>query len=295
MEPKVNFIILCLILVGISCSDDSKSDAYGQFEADKTTISAEVSGKLFWFTIEEGIKLELNSQVGLIDTVQHHLRKKELESAIQSVRTNIAKLDAQVEVYQSQLSTANKELKRLSTLKEKNAATDQQLDAITGQVNTLEKQIASVQVQKRSVYAEIETLRSRIAQVDDQLSRARIINPVEGVVLNVFAEPNELVMQGRPLYEIAKLDEMTLKVYVSGGQLPSISLGKNVEVIIDRDEDTNESFSGRVSQISAEAEFTPRMIQTKEERVTQVYAVEVTVANPDGKIKIGMPGEVNFN
>lgn len=295
MEPKVNLIILCLILVGISCSGDSKSDAYGQFEADKTTISTEVSGKLLWFTVEEGTKLELNSQVGLIDTIKHHLRKTELKSAIQSVRTNIAQLDAQAEVYRSQQSTANKELKRLSALKEKNAATDQQLDAITGQVNTLEKQIASVQVQKRSVYAEIETLRSRIAQVDDQLSRARIINPVEGVVLNVFAEPNELVMQGRSLYEIAKLDEMTLKVYVSGAQLPSISLGQNVEVLIDRDEDTNESFSGRVSQISAEAEFTPRMIQTKEERVTQVYAVEVTVDNRDGKIKIGMPGEVNFN
>ena len=295
MESKVNFIILLLALVGISCSDDSKSDAYGQFEADKITISAEVSGKLLWFKANEGSTLGKGNYIGLIDTVQHHLRKTELQSAIQSVRTNIAKLDAQAEVYRAQLSTADKELKRLSTLKENNAATDQQLDAITGQVNTLEKQIASVQVQKRSVYAEIETLKSRIAQVDDQLNRARIINPVEGVVLNVFAEPNELVMQGRPLYEIANLDEMTLKVYVSGAQLPSVVLDQNVEVFIDKDESTNERFSGSVSRISAEAEFTPRMIQTKEERVTQVYAIEIKVPNPDGKIKIGMPGEVNFN
>lgn len=295
MELKVNFIILLFALVGISCSDDSKSDAYGQFEADKTTISAEVPGKLLWFNVEEGTKPGVGNYVGLIDTAQHHLRKTELQSAIQSVRTSIAKLDAQAEVYRSQLSTANKELTRLSALKEKNAATDQQLDAITGQVNTLEKQIASVQVQKQSVYAEVETLRSRITQVDDQLSRARIINPVEGVVLNVFAEPNELVMQGRPLYEIANLDEMTLKVYVSGAQLPSIVLDQSVEVFIDKDESTNESFTGKVSRISSEAEFTPRMIQTKEERVTQVYAIEVRVANPEGKIKIGMPGEVNFN
>ncbi|SMO81430.1 HlyD family secretion protein [Gracilimonas mengyeensis] len=289
---KLGWAAIALAL--ISCNNTEKSDAYGQFEADEVTISAEASGTLQQFEVKEGMQLEAGQQVGLVDTVQLSLRKRELKASVQSIRTNIEKLEAQADVYREQLQTAQKELTRFQNLKETNAATQQQIDQAEGQVNVLEKQIASVQVQKKSVYAELETMQTRIAQVEDQLQRAQIINPVEGRVLSVFVEPHELVSTGRPLYQIAGLEELTLRVYVSGAQLPDVTLGSDVEVLIDKDADSNERLSGTVSWIASEAEFTPRMIQTKEERVTQVYAVKVRVPNPEGKLKIGMPGEVNF-
>lgn len=281
-------------MVAWSCADDQTSDAYGQFEADETTISAEVSGKVLNFDINEGDYLEAGVTVGLIDTTQLALRKKELKASMESVRTNIAQLNAQQDVYRSQLETAEKELDRQESLQRDNAATRQQVDNSQGQVNTLNRQISAVEIQKQSVYAELKTLQARIDQAEDQLQRAIIINPVSGTILGKYTEPYELVSSGRPLYRIAGLDEMVLRVYVSGGQLPRVRLGDAVEVLIDEDARENQRLNGTVSWISSRAEFTPQMIQTKEERVTQVYAVKVRVENPDRRIKIGMPGEVNF-
>ena len=238
--------------------------------------------------------MNAGEKVGQIDSTQTHLRKQELQATVKSIQTNISKLDAQAEVYQEQLQTAKKDLQRFTNLKQSNAATQQQIDQAQGQVNVLQKQISSVNVQKQSVYAELETMETRIAQIQDQLEKTKVINPLAGTVLSSYAEPNELVSTGKPLYELANLEEMILRVYISGAQLPTVSLGQEVEVLIDKNAEENESLKGQVRWIASEAEFTPRMIQTKEERVTQVYAVEIAVANPDGKLKIGMPGEVNF-
>jgi HlyD family secretion protein len=286
--------ILSLLVLLTGCSSDQTSDAYGQFEADEVTISSEASGILKSFTVKEGMKLEAGQKVGQIDSTQLVLQKDELMASVKAIRTNISKLDAQAAVYQEQLETARKELQRFTNLKQNNAATQQQIDQAQGQVNVLHKQIASVNVQKNSVYAELETIRTRIAQIEDRIEKTRIINPVNGTVLSNYSEPGELVSIGKPLFEIADLDEMILKVYVSGAQLPQVILGQEVEVLIDKNAEENESLKGTVRWIASEAEFTPRMIQTKEERVTQVYAVEVQVQNPAGKLKIGMPGEVTF-
>lgn len=294
MELSKTILLAGFGLILTACSQTELSDAYGQFEADAVTISAEASGVLKSFDVKAGMKLFTGMQVGQIDTTQLYLRKKELQASVRSVQTNIARLDAQAEVYKEQLATASKDLDRLMNLQQNNAATQQQIDQAQGQVNVLHKQIASVDVQKQSVVAELETMRTRIEQVEDQLQKARVINPIEGVVLSSYAEPFELVSLGKPLYKIANLREMELKVYISGAQLPKVSLGQQVEVLIDKDSNENEVLNGEVSWIASEAEFTPRMIQTKEERVTQVYAMKVRVANPDGKLKIGMPGEMNF-
>lgn len=283
-----------LSLALASCNNTEISDAYGQFEANETTISAEASGTLTSFEVKEGMNLESGQQVGQVDTVQLSLRKNELEASIKSIQTNISKLDAQADVYREQLETAQKDLARFNSLKQNNAATQQQIDQAEGQVKVFRKQIASVEVQKQSVYSELETMKSKIAQVEDQLQRAGVINPVRGTVLSSFAELFELVSPGKPLYRVANLEELILRVYISGAQLPGVALGQQVEVLIDQDTETNEALEGTVSWIAPEAEFTPRMIQTKEERVTQVYAVKVRVPNPEGKLKIGMPGEVNF-
>ncbi|MCP9291940.1 HlyD family secretion protein [Gracilimonas sediminicola] len=283
-----------LLFLVVGCSQDQTSDAYGQFEAEEVTVSAETSGILKSFTVQEGMKLEEGQKAGQVDSTQLALRKDELLASVASIRTNIAKLEAQADVYREQLNTAQKDLQRFTNLKQNNAATQQQIDQAQGQVNVLNKQINSVEVQKQSVYAELQTMKARIAQVEDQIKKTQIINPVSGTVLSSFAEQGELVTTGKPLYEIANLEEMILRVYVSGAQLPNVILGEQAEVLIDKNTEENESLTGVVRWIASEAEFTPRMIQTKEERVTQVYAVEITVPNPDGKLKIGMPGEVNF-
>jgi HlyD family secretion protein len=294
MDLKTTIFLAISGVMLTACSESDLSDAYGQFEANGVTISAESSGILTSFDVKEGMHLDAGTQVGLIDTAQISLRKKELEASIRAVRTQIAGLDAQAGVYKEQLATARKELVRFTNLKQNNAATQQQIDQVQGQVNVHQMQIASIDAQKQSVYAELETMQTRIEQVEDQLQRARIINPIDGIVISKYAEPNELVSPGKPLYELANLGEMELRVYISGAQLPNVKLGAKVEVLIDRNEVENEVLRGEVSWIASEAEFTPRMIQTREERVTQVYAVKVRVPNPDGKLKIGMPGEVNF-
>lgn len=283
------------LVFAAGCANESGSDAYGQFETDEVMISSEMGGKLLRFEAKEGMTLNAGQKIGQVDTLQLHLKKAELESSIKSIRSNLATLDAQANVYKTQLETANKNLKRIQALVKDKAATTQQLDDIEGSINMLNAQIEAVKVQQRSVYAEIETMETRIAQVEDQITRAAIINPINGIVITNYAEPNELVGQGSPLYQIANLEVLELKVYVSGAQLPNVKLGSDVEVLVDKDADSNQSLTGTVSWIASEAEFTPNMIQTKEERVTQVYAVKIRVPNRNGVLKIGMPGEVNFN
>lgn len=294
MELKKWFFIVLSMLTFASCADENGSDAYGQFEADETVISAETNGQLNSFSVEEGQKLEAGEVVAVVDTTLLHLQKAELLASLASVESNTEKLNAQREVLQSQLETAQKELNRLRALREDGAATEQQIDQAEGKVHTLQKQIDAIEVDKKSVRTEMRRIEAGMDQINYQIERAAVVNPVEGTVLNTFADENELVSMGKPLYRIANLDEMILRVYISGAQLPDLQLGETVDVLFDRNVDENQKVSGQVSWIASEAEFTPRMIQTKEERVTQVYAVKVRVKNPDGKIKIGMPGEVRF-
>lgn len=288
-------LIAIVAIVSIGCSGDELSDAYGQFEADEIMISAETTGKLLSFDVEEGEQLNENIQVAVVDTSALVLRKKEIEASISAIESKLSNLKAQEEVVNSQLTVAEKNVTRITALKAENAATAQQLDDVEGTFETLKRQKKAIKVQRQSVFAEIETMNVRIAQVQDQIDKSVIVNPVKGRVLTTFVEPFEFTSAGKPLYEIANLDELILRIYVSGTQLDEVILGKEVTIIFDKDEKENHSTSGKVTWISSKAEFTPKMIQTKEERVTQVYAVKIAVKNPDGLLKIGMPGEVNFN
>jgi HlyD family secretion protein len=174
------------------------------------------------------------------------------------------------------------------------AATQKQLDDAEARVRTIRRKIDALQTQKQSVRAEVAATEAKIAQLDDQIEDATITNPVRGTVLTTFVEPHELLQKGQPLYRIANLDTLILRVFVSGAQLPGVKLGQDVEVLVDKNAQENQALIGQVSWIASQAEFTPQQIQTKEERVSQVYAVKVRVPNPDGILKIGMPGEVNF-
>ncbi len=291
----IRMLSVLFIAIGITgCSTPEKSDAYGQFEVEEVSVSSEASGIMQSFDVKEGAYLEEGQIIGQVDSTALHLQKKELLASMNAILTNVDKLNAEKSIYKEQLETAQKELNRFTSLKKEQAATQQQIDQARGKVNVLRKKIAAVEVQKKSIQAEIEKLKAKQSQLEYQIDKTTLVNPVAGMVLHKLAEQGELTAIGKPLYDIANLTEMTLRVYVSGAQLPKVKLGAPVEVLIDKNENKNEKLEGKVSWISSKAEFTPRMIQTKDERVTQVYAVKITVKNEQGKLKIGMPGEVNF-
>ncbi len=294
MKTKTLISVILMAIAVVACkSGAEKADAYGNFEADETVISAEVNGKLLTFNLSEGDELAAGDNIGQVDTVQLYFQKKQLISKKTAIEANFSNIVSQVAVIEEQIVTLEKEKSRVEKLLESKAATQKQLDDIVGQLNVLNKQKESVKSQNTAIFAEIDAVNQNIAQLDDMLKRASIVNPVNGTVLEKYVEQFEIVNSGKPLYKIANLDELTLRAYVSGSQLDDIKIGQKVNVGIDKDADSNHTYEGTIVWVASEAEFTPKVIQTKEERVNLVYAVKIKVEN-DGKIKIGMPGEVRF-
>jgi len=290
----MNKIFISLALMAIGCGKgNNRSDAYGNFEAIEITVASEISGRLTLFTVEEGRQLDSGVVVGLIDTVQLDLRRRQLVAAKQSVYAHSRNAASQGTVIDEQLQVLSREKERIDNLLKEHAATQKQWDDIDGQMRVLEKQKAGAQTQESSILAEIASLDVQIAQVHDQIRRSWIRNPISGTVLTKTAEATEIVAAGRPLYQISNLTYLDLRVFVSGDQLPKIRIDQPVDVLIDQDAKSNQHLKGYVAWISSKTEFTPKIIQTKDERVHQVYAIKIRVPN-DGRIKIGMPGEVNF-
>lgn len=294
-DPKMKKTLALLILVSLfSCnSNDEKADGYGNFEATEVTISAEGNGKLISFTIEEGAVLEPNTQIGLIDTTQLYFNKQQLIASRNTIFSKSKNVLSQDLVLQEQLKTTLIEKKRVENMFAENAATRRQVDEVIGKVNVLKEQIKSVGTQNAPIRNEAKTIDIQIEKIEDQISKSKIINPIKGTVLAKYAEPNEITAFGKPLYKIADISEMTLRVYVSETQLPKIKIGQKVTVKIDYGAEMKD-YSGTISWIASSAEFTPKIIQTKEERVNLVYAVKVKVKN-DGNIRIGMPAEMWIN
>ena len=306
--------LLASALILLGCNDNNGPDAHGNFEADEVTVSSEAGGQLLRFDVEEGDRLPAGALgklgsgdplpsreadahravVGLVDTTSLALQRRELQARRQSVRSKMTSVRAEVDVLSEQLRSARRELERMRTLQKGDAAPARQVDQAEDQVRVLEKRIAATRTQTASLRDEVDALTQRIAQVNERIRKSRIVNPVAGTVLATYVEEGEVVRTGEPLYKIAALDTLTLRAYVSGAQLSSVKLGQQAQVLIDDGPEQQRSLSGRVTWIADEAEFTPTPIQTKEERVDFVYAVKLRVPNPDGAIKIGMPGDVVF-
>jgi HlyD family secretion protein len=283
----VNIIIFSLFSCG---KDNGKADGYGNFEATEITISAENNGKLIQFNVNEGDKLKKDQFVGFIDTVQLALKREQLVVSKSVVSSKSKGVLSQVSVLNSKLKTAKINQKRIENLIKDNAGTQKQLDDVSGEINVIKSQIRSVEIQNATVVNELKNIDVQLKQIDDQIKKSKIINPVSGTVLTKYAEPNEITAFGKPLYKIADLSTMELRVYVSETQLSDIKIGQEVSVKIDG-VDAMKSYKGVVSWIASEAEFTPKIIQTKEERVALVYAAKINVVN-DGSLKIGMPAEM---
>jgi HlyD family secretion protein len=288
-----NILRILIALTLFSCNkSDNEADAYGNFEATEVTIAAESNGKIEFFNLDEGMQLEKDAIIGQIDTIQLYLNKQQLIASKSTIYSKSANVLSQRNVVQEQLKTAKIEQNRITTMFNENAATKRQVDEVNGRVSVLQQQIKSVETQNAPILNEIKSIEVQIDKINDQLQKSKIINPIKGTVLAQYAEPNEITAFGKPLYKIADLSEMTIRVYVSETQLSSIKVGQEVTVSID-EKDGIKSYKGKISWISAAAEFTPKIIQTKEERVNLVYAAKVMVKN-DGSLKIGMPAEVKF-
>ena len=287
-----NISLIIALAIGLfSCSKNSeKADGYGNFEATEVTVSAEANGKIEFLDIQEGDLVEAKKQVGLIDTIQLYLTKQQLLASKNTVSSKSANVLSQKSVLLQQLKTVKLEKERIRGMYDENAATKRQVDEIDGKVAVIEAQVNAVGTQNAPIISDLKSIDVQIEKINDQIQKSKIINPIRGTILSKYAEFGEVTAFGKPLYKIANISDMTLRIFVSETQLPQIKIGQEVIIKIDAVNEMK-SFKGTISWIASQAEFTPKIIQTKEERINLVYAVKVKVKN-DGSLKIGMPAEM---
>ena len=271
MKNYKSILILNIIATSLfSCNNaNEKADGYGNFEATEITISAENNGKLIQFNLKEGDVLQKDQFIGYIDTIQLSLKREQLEVSKAVISSKSKGVLSQIAVLNSKLKTANTNKIRTKNLIKDNAGTQKHLDDILGEIDVIKNQIRSVEIQNAPVVNELKAIDVQLKQINDHIKKSKIVNPINGTVLTKYAEPNEITAFGKPLYKIADLSTMQLRVYISQTQLANIKIGEDVTVKID-DLDTMKSYKGKISWVASEAEFTPKIIQTKEERVALV-------------------------
>jgi len=289
---KTAIVILSIGIFG-SCKEEKTADAYGNFEDDAVIVSAENAGKLINYKVDEGLKLKKGETAGVIDTTQLHLKKLVLMAGIKTIDSKAKSVESQRSVLQEQLDVLLTNQKRIQKMYKDGAATQKQLDDINGEIRVTKQKIDNIKIQRNSVLAEKQSLQAQIKQTDDMIQKSIVKNPIDGTVLINFVKEAEFVAPGKPLYSIQDLDNLTLKAYVSETQLTSIKIGQQVKVEVDALKGT-QTLDGTIYWISSNAEFTPKQIQTKEERRNLVYAIKIRVNNANGILKIGMPANVNF-
>jgi Multidrug resistance efflux pump len=313
MTSKLLFCTFLITAIFFGC-DMSKNaaDAFGTFEGDEVIVSSAVPGRIQSLNLEEGSILSKDSIVGMIDSIPFHLQKAQVEASINAlhektmdVRPQVKLLKDQIVVQKAQLDNLLHERQRTENLIKADAATTKQLDDLNTQIDVLKKQItvigqqikvqeATTGTQNTSVLSEDKPLRKSVAQINYQLSLTNIVNPVNGTVLTKYAMAGEITTAGKALYKIADLSMLTLRAYITGAQLAKVKLNQPVTVMVDSSATKYRKYPGVITMISDKAEFTPKTIQTKEERANLVYAIKIRVKN-DGYLKIGMYGEVKFN
>jgi HlyD family secretion protein len=309
---KYNIVTAIFALLTLaSCEKKNDYDASGNFEADEVIVSAQQNGVLLAFNLNEGDILKAGQPVGQIDVTLSRLQKQQAEATISALKKKTSSPAEQTElvrkqlaVQQARLDQLNRERTRTENLVKADAATQKQLDDINAAIEQLHKEIASSNqqiklyvsnnaTQNRSILSEAAPLEVTAKQFQEQIDRGQVINPISGTVLTKYALKGEITAIGKPLYKIANTDTLTLKAYITADKLPKIKTGQQVTVRIDEGEKQYKNYKGGITWISAKSEFTPKTIQTKNERANLVYAIKVRVGN-DGFLKIGMYGEAVF-
>lgn len=293
-----SFIVLLAVSFVVSCSGNSgKKFATGTFEATEVVVSAEASGRLLSFDIEEGDRVKAGNVIGIIDTTQLYLKKLQLEASLRSLTSSKSDVYKQIAVIKKQIETAEREEKRVESLLEAGAATQKQMDDIRSQVELLRNQLVAQQSTLSNANSSIDgqsaSVNVQILQIEDMLDRSRIVSPIDGVVLGKYLEKGELAAQGRPLFKVADMDKVYMRAYLTSVQLADIKIGNEVKVFADFGSDERREYKGTVTWISSQSEFTPKTILTDDERANLVYAVKVMIPN-DGYIKLGMYGEMEW-
>jgi len=288
-------LALCIGLFFLAgCSGNGRSDGYGNFESTEVIVSSEASGKLLYFGVHEGDRLARGTVAAKVDTLQLHLEWLRLEAERKAVAEKRNEVAAEAGIYLQQRRNLQHDIERYRRLLKAGAVAPRQLEDLENQARVLERQAGSVASRNPGITGQQGSLDARIAQIRDQILKATVRNPVDGTVLVTYAEQGELAAYGKALYKIANLDAMYLRAYLSGSQLSRLAVGDEVDVLFDGAKPASGLLRGRVTWISPKAEFTPKIIQTREDRVSMVYAVKVLVSNPGGVLKIGMPGEIRF-
>jgi len=284
--------ILLACLLTVSCGNhDFQADAFGNFEADEVIVSAQSQGVITSLDLDEGSVLKKGQLVGTIDSSTAFIKRGQLMAQQAVVSARLRNLESQIHVQEEQRINLAREVDRINKLLKDGAATPQQSDDMHGKLNVHDSQTEALLSQRNIIRAEASVLNAQLDEVNNQLEKCKIMNPIDGTVLEKYVEENELASPGKALFKIANIDKMELKVYVGGSQLPSIAIGDSVAVLIDAPDASLQTLPGKITWISSQVEFTPKIIQTREERINMVYAVRIRVSN-DGRLKIGMPGEV---
>ncbi len=290
--------LLVLALAITSCGKGNKAyDASGVFESTEVTVSAEGNGKIMSLDLQEGDRLEAGAVVGCIDTVQLYLSKIQLEASRRAVGSGRLNISRQIAALESQIAKQRQELDRFTKLEQAGASNRKQVDDIQAQLDILERQLAaqkeSLQNTNSNVSGQADALEAQVMQLEDKIRKCVITSPVSGTILAKYSEAGELAMQGRALFKVADLDNIRLRAYITADQLTGLKLGQSVKVFADQGTSGRKEYDGTLIWISDKAEFTPKTIQTRDERANLVYAVKIAVKN-DGLIKLGMYGEVKF-
>ena len=295
---KLNMLVLCMLLLGVSCADKgSQKDATGVFEATEVIVSAEANGKLLRFEAQEGQQLKKNAILGQIDTIQLALKKMQLRANQLAVLAGKPDLPSQVSAIEKEIDKLEFEKRRTQKLIEGDVATQKQLDDIESKLLVLRAQLKA---QKKSLGSSIDAIDAQynamevqIDQLNDQISRCQIKSPIDGSILVKFTEEGEFVNVGKPLFKVANMETMVLRAYVTAQQLKDLQVNQEVKVLAEFGADETKDYSGLITWISDKSEFTPKTIQTQDERANLVYAVKVTVKN-NGYLKIGMYGGLKW-
>lgn len=294
MKKIVYFAIAAL---AVSCSNKAEFDAQGTFEATEVVVSAEAMGKILNFAVEEGATVAAGSVVGAIDSVQLHLQRKQLIAQQSALLASRPDAKAQVASLREQVAKQRTELARIESMLRDGAATTKQKDDIEAQIRILESQLSAtlstLDKNTATINDNAAAMEAQIELLSDRIAKCQIVSPVSGTVLVKYAEAGELATAGKPLMKVADLDKIYLRAYFTSDQLASIKLGDTVTVTADFGGEERYDYQGRIAWVSSESEFTPKTIQTRDSRANLVYAVKIAVKN-DGKLKIGLAGEVNL-
>ena len=302
MRPRLRRPRLSRALVAVTsafvlasgCKSPEKPDAYGNIEANEVVVSAQTGGQLMLFSPAEGATLQTGALVGVIDTLQLALQREQILAQRSGSSSRANEVTQQINVLEVQREIAARTYERTRRLHEQQAATAQQLDQAERDYRVLGEQIKAARAQRQTVGQDVASSGARVAQLQDQIRRSLIRNPVPGTVLATYAKTGEFVQPGQPLYKIANLDTVDLRAYVTEAQLTEVRLGQAAQVTVDVGNKQRRVVSGTVSWIASTAEFTPTPIQTRDERTNLVYAIKIRLHNPNGILKIGMPADVEF-